>query len=101
MKKIMYCLLSVGLLDGAHIFSFGKKTFFGTRSQGLDEVTELVGWQKLIYKYDAEKSYGTYSATLKYSRSFQENKITEFLWGDSTLNFTGSAVMNRKDTDVL
>lgn len=101
MKRIQYFLLFVSCLQSVHLLGFGKKTFFDTRSQGLDSVSDIVGWQKLIYRDDKEQNYGTYAASIKYSRSFRSDKIANFLFGGESLHFTGSAVANRASTDIL
>lgn len=83
-----------------NIHCFGKKTVFGIRSQGLDGVRELVGWQQIIYKYDQDSNYGTLAMAGEYNRSFRPQEISEFLFGSDCLRFSGSRA-ERKSGDIL
>jgi hypothetical protein len=101
MKKFcMYAAVGAALLSSVAIHCFGKKTIFGIRSQGLDGVRELAGWQQLIYKCDQNSNYGTVAATVEYSRSFRPQEISEFLFGCGTMRFSGSRA-ERQPGDVL
>ena len=92
----------IGLLFFPNILlGFGKKTFFGIRSQAVNTVRELVGWEQQINLYDIDENYGTVAMTIEYTRSFRTQKISEFLFGDEKLVFSGSRVDDRKDTDIL
>jgi hypothetical protein len=101
MKKFcMYIIAGVMFLAGAELLSFGKKTIFGIRSQGLDSVLELTNWQQLIYKYDQDYNYGTLAGAVKYTRSFRPQDISDFLFGGCKLRFSGSRA-DRKEGDIL
>ena len=90
----------VALFTCVDVWCFGKKTIFGIRSQGLDGVLELTGWQQNIYKYDQDSNYGTIAAAAKYTRSFGADKIADFLFGAESLHFSGSRA-ERKEGDIL
>jgi hypothetical protein len=96
----IYIMLGAIFLSTTHLHSFGKKTLFAIRSQGLDGALELTNWQQLIYKYDQDYNYGTVAATVKYTRSFDSNKIADFLFGACKLRFSGSRT-ERKPGDIL
>lgn len=101
MKKVLlYCAASVLFFYGINIYCFGKKTVFGIRSQGLNGVRELAGWQQIIYKYDQDSNYGTPAMAVEYDRTFRPQEIANFLFGGSCLNFSGSRA-ERKTGDVL
>jgi hypothetical protein len=101
MKKfLLYAAVGAALLSSVDMNCFGKKTIFGIRSQGLDGVRELAGWQQLIYKCDQDSNYGTVAATVEYSRSFRPQEIAEFLFGTSKLRFSGS-MAERQPGDIL
>ena len=97
---LMYVAVGATFLSSVDINCFGKKTIFGIRSQGLDGVRELAGWQQLIYKCDEDSNYGTVAATVEYSRSFRSDEISNFLFGACTLRFSGS-MADRQPGDIL
>jgi len=102
MKKfLIYAAVGLMVLNTTDIRCFGKKTIFGIRSQGLDGVRELAGWQQLIYKYDQGSNYGTVAATVEYSRSFKPHQIADFLFGThDKVRFSGSRA-ERQPGDIL
>ncbi len=101
MKKFfMYVIAGVAFLCSADLLCFGKKTVFGIRSQGLDGVLELTNWQQLIYKYDQDYNYGTIAGAVKYTRSIESQKISDFLFGGCKLSFSGSKAQ-RQEGDIL
>src|SRR5260221_8090017 len=93
-------IIGIFLFITIDIHSFGKKTIFGIRSQGLDGALELAGWQQIIYKYDQDSNYGTIAAAAKYTRSIRPDQISNFLFGASKLRFSGSRA-ERKAGDIL
>lgn len=101
MKKIvLYFAIGATFFYGTKINCFGKKTVFGIRSQGLNGVRELAGWQQIIYKYDQDSNYGTLAMVAEYDRTFRPQEISNFLFGGSCLNFSGSRA-ERKSGDIL
>lgn len=81
--------------------AFGPKTFFNTRSQGVNAVRELAGWQQLI-NLDRACDYGALSVVPEYSHSFESKEMAEFLFGCcSVLHFSGSKVPDRSKKDIL
>lgn len=101
MKKfLMYGSIVAMLCTITDVGCFGKKTIFGIRSQGLDGVRELAGWQQLIYKYDQNSNDGTVAAVVEYSRSFKPQQISNFLFGTDKLRFSGSRA-ERQPGDIL
>lgn len=94
-------MASVLALTVMSVHGFGKKTFFGIRSQGTNAVRDLVGVQELIHRYDRDYGYSTFSITADYSNSFNPDAINRFLFGQCKMQFTGSRVANRKSTDIL
>ncbi|MFC1842936.1 hypothetical protein ACFLYU_04725 [Candidatus Dependentiae bacterium] len=60
--------------------------FLQIRSQGRDSARELVGWQQFTNKYDMDSTYGAFSATVEYSRSFRNERLTHFLFGNDLVN---------------
>lgn len=101
MKKILYSAATILFLTSADTHCFlGNKTVFGIRSQGLNEVRELAGWQQLIYKYDQDSNYGTLAMAVEYSRSFRPERIADFLFGGDCFHFSGSQA-DRHEGDIL
>jgi hypothetical protein len=99
-NKLLQMAVGIGLLSISNLHSFGDKTIFGIRSQGLDGVRELTGWQQIIYKYDQNNNYGTLAMVAEYTRSFRPQEIAQFLFGGSCLRFSGSRA-ERKVGDIL
>lgn len=83
------------------LYSFGERTFFSPRSQSVNAVRELVGWQQQIHKPDMNYCYGVVSGTLEYTRSFRSGRIAQFLFGNKKLFFSGSQVSSRSEGDIL
>src|SRR5204863_6018544 len=101
MKNFLIGLVGVATLCGmSECVAFGKKTVFATRSQGLNDVLELVGWQKIMYAYDEDTNYGTVSAAIEYTRTFKPEQIAQFLFGGQKVRFSGS-MADRLPGDVL
>ncbi len=92
MCTMLICIQSYGFI--------GKRTLFGIRSQGLNSVRELCGWQKCMFKYDQNRNFGTVAATIQYDRSFRSEQIAEFLFGGKDMRFSGSEA-DRKPGDIL
>ncbi len=74
--------------------AFGNKTFLGIRSQGVDAARELAGWQQEINQC-YEDWYNTLSIAFSYTRSFDSNAISCFLFNSSQWIFSGS--LSRKE----
>lgn len=102
MKKIIVysATIAVALFCVMNLHCFGKKTIFGIRSQGLNSVRELAGWQQVIYRYDQDRNYGSPALAVEYNRSFRPQEIANFLFGGKCLRFSGSRA-DRKDGDIL
>ncbi|HLC06742.1 MAG TPA: hypothetical protein VJJ26_01010 [Candidatus Babeliales bacterium] len=101
MKKVLlFFIVGVTFFTNMDLICFGDKTVFGIRSQGLNGVRELAGWQQIIYKYDQDSNYGTIAATVEYARSIRPHQISEFLFGSECLHFSGSRA-DRKEGDIL
>lgn len=97
---VLYSLVGSLFFCMVDIHSFGSKTVFGIRSQGLDGVRELAGWQQMIYKYDQDSNYGTLAMVAEYNRTFRPQEIADFLFGGSCLHFSGSR-SDRQEGDIL
>ena len=95
-SSLLILLFNISFLHG-----FGDWTFFTTRSQSVNAVRELVGWQQEINKYGQEGNYGAAALTIEYNRSWKPDKIAHLLFGCSALIFSGSNVANRGANDVL
>lgn len=101
MKKILlFFVICMIFLTNKNLICFGDKTIFGIRSQGLDGVRELTGWQQIIYQYDQNSNYGTIAGTAEYTRSFRPEQISKFLFGSECLRFSGSRA-DRQEGDIL
>ncbi len=89
-------LSSIGGLQG-----FGPQTFYLPRSQAVNAVRELVGWQSAIHQAGKDYWYGSVSGTIEYDRSFRNDKLADFFFGNRQVRFSGSLVPDRKPRDIL
>lgn len=101
MNNILRFVGMLMIIQGGIVFGFGNKTFFGTRSQAVNTVRELAGWQQFINQYDKEYNYGVTSLAVEYNRSFSPQKIADFLLGGQSIRFSGSRAENRGADDTL
>jgi len=60
--------------------------FLAHRSQSVDVARKLVGWQQLINKYDMAENYGTLSIGVEYTRTFNNERLAQFLFGGDLIN---------------
>src|SRR5437868_12902847 len=83
---------------------------FVPRSQSVNVAREMVGWQEYINRPDAQCSYGVFTITPEYTRSFNSGQLVECLFGDAAqeplcgnrfITISGSRVPERKDSDWL
>jgi len=54
-----------------------------------------------FYRYDEECFYGDFSVNYRYERSFRDERLASALFGSNVLNFKGSAVDSRDNTNDL
>lgn len=92
----------------AMLFSSGMQgsvlPYLSIRSQGINDARELVGWQTQINKAGMCKTYGSFSMTPEYTRSFNADSISQALFCDALVNnccdraslkIQGTEVVNR------
>lgn len=78
------------------------RSFFSPRSQSVDAVRDLVGWQDFINR--AVDSCCTYHATAitgMYTSMFHPEKTAQYFFGTNTLVFSGSDYPVRGADDIL
>lgn len=74
------------------------------RSQGLNTPRHLVGLIQQLYTNAAQGLYGTLAGTLFYNRSFDNNEISQCLFGITnceSITISGSRIDNRGANDWL
>lgn len=103
MKKLRLICTSLILISLQLIHAESITPYFSIRSQGLDAPRHIVGQLQDMYASNAQGIYGSLSAALSYSRSFDDKKITECLFGNScpTITVSGSRVADRGAKDWL
>jgi len=116
MKQITKSFLCCLALLSSYSFATDVIPYFAMRSQGFNAARELVGWQTTINKGCAESSYGSFSITPEYTRSFRSGCLAEYLFGqainnscpgkckDGTCRYVkvqGSQVANRSENALL
>lgn len=106
MMKRIVCL---GFIWISVSYSFPKVSpYISYRSPGENTVRELVGVTQYINR-PSDCYYGVWSGTMQYTRSFEQNRIADMLFGQdlrtatlSALDITGSGVAQRnKQKDWL
>lgn len=78
----------------------GPRTTFIPRSPGSNTARHLAGWYEYLPGCD-DRVWGNLSLTLEYARSFNSERIAQYLFGSTCLNFSGSQVPNRSTRDLL
>ncbi len=94
--------LASGLIciSGA-LHGFGQKSLISMRSQGVNAVRELAGWQQVIHQPDRDSTYAVMSVVPEYARSFNSDDLARVLFGCQELVFSGSQVVGRDSSDIL
>lgn len=78
--------------------------YLSIRSQSVNAAREIVGWQTQINKADKCTTYGSFTITPEYTRSFHPNQISQALFGDiltenccerASFKIQGTKVANR------
>lgn len=77
------------------------RSFFSPRSQSVNGVLDLVGWQQYINKFDTGCLYGAFAITPEYTDSFHPEKLAQYFFGTNKLTFSGSASTLRGSDDIL
>ncbi|MFI5332778.1 MAG: hypothetical protein ACHQVS_01620 [Candidatus Babeliales bacterium] len=80
------------------------KTIFVPRSQSVNAARDLVGQQYYINQ-PFDTTYGCFSITPEFTRSFRPDLITNYFFGpaasDGCVTFSGSTVADRGANDIL
>jgi len=92
-RILMFMLVNMTIFGT--MLGFGKKTFFDTATR--TELVELVDMMRSLFS--DECFHG--SLTIYARQTFQEKKISQFLFGNTPLVFSGSLIPNRASTDIL
>jgi hypothetical protein len=98
--KYEYIILGTLLLP-VMAFGFGEKTFFVSRPQSVDFMSEKAGARQLINRFDYEENYPHLSVTALYSQSFDPCALAHYFFGSKSLTFSGSRYPERGSTDIL
>ncbi len=101
LKKCLSIVIFGILLSFNYSYGFGSKTLFSTRSQSVNTVRELAGWEQQINKPGQDINYFTVAITPEYSHTFREKKISDWLFGCTPLIFSGSEALDSNDSDIL
>lgn len=80
--KHMYKALCAALISGS-IMQATVLPYLAFRSQGFNAARELVGWQTQINKGEQCDLYGSFSITPEYTRSFDEQRLAQYLFSDA------------------
>jgi hypothetical protein len=87
MKRTTYSLVLLIYLATSFYNSLTAiSPYLNFRSVSVNAARELVGWQTLIQKACMERCYGVFSITPEYSRSFDNGKIAQALFGNALYN---------------
>ena len=78
----------------------GIRTLYLPRSQGNNMARWLAGWKEYAPGCD-KRAWGNISLAPAYSRSFDGDRIAQYLFGSTQLKFSGSQVINRAPDELL
>lgn len=89
--------------------SLSATPYFNVRSQGVNIVRDMVGWEHLINRCDKEHWYGGLAATFEFDDSFKPHQIAHSLFGNDVcctkkggiLTISGSRATDRGTNDWL
>jgi len=79
-------LASVGHVAADNSVGCNTTTYYSARSQGVNAVREMVGWQDLINRCNEDKFYGSFAVVLEYGQTFRNSRICECLFGNGLSN---------------
>lgn len=79
----------------------GLRTIILPRSQSVNAARDLVGWQREIHRNEPESNYWVFAFTPEYTHTFNNYHLVDQLFGSECFAVSGSAVPNRKSTDML
>ncbi len=103
MKQILRLSFALAMLL-SHGLKGAVLPYLSIRSQSINDARELVGWQTQINKADMCSTYGSFSITPEYERSFHSDRIAQALFCNaltcnccerSSLKIQGTKVANR------
>ena len=110
MKKFLTISLCMTTLLAVQPVTADVLPYLSFRSQGVNAARELVGWQTQINKADMCNTYGSFSITPEYTRSFETKGLAKCLFGDAarlnccdhpTLYIQGSKVTARNTRALM
>lgn len=88
---LRHALAIMGFLAVNEGAAFGVGSFILPRSQTVNAVRDLVGWQEEIHIPHGCTNYWSLSLTAEYDRLFNTGRVTDYLFGGSMLSIVGSA----------
>jgi hypothetical protein len=103
LKHLITCI-STTLSISLYCVSSSITPYISIRSQGLNMPRRLVGDVQQVYAVNKDTLYGTMAAALEYSRSFDNDAITQCLFGAKEypqITISGSRIENRGECDWL
>jgi hypothetical protein len=100
-KEIRVIIFFVLLMTMQSLVGLSGRSFFSPRSQSVDAVRDIIGWQEYINRCDTGCSYYATAATLEYARMFHPEKTAQYFFGTNTLVFSGSTYPVRDSNDIL
>ena len=102
-KRILFCISATVFFT--HIIDAKTITpYFSIRSQGLNTPRHISGMIEQAFTAHNQNVHGTFAAVLEYSRSFDNEEITNCLFGTKecpAITISGSRVGNRGAQDWL
>ena len=110
MKQFFHNSLYITALCVSCTLAADVAPYIAFRSQGFNAARELVGWQTQINKSCMDHTYGSYSITPEFTRSFKSARLAEFLFADAltcnscnekVIKIEGSKVQNRDSKALM
>jgi hypothetical protein len=83
MKTGLYLGLLIPCLFTTYCIQAVVIPYLSFHSQGINDAREIVGWQNKINRFDADSSYGSFTITPEYTRTFKEYQMATYLWCDA------------------
>lgn len=91
MKHILHHTLYLATLCASSVAVADVIPYLAPRSQGINGAREIVGWQAQINQWNMCSSYGSFSITPEYTRTFRHESISKGLFGEALVDISSSS----------
>jgi hypothetical protein len=95
MKHIPHHYICIAALCASCVAAADVVPYLAPRSQGINGAREIVCWQSQINQWNMCSSYGSFSITPEYTRTFRHENITQGLFGEALVDISSTATTTK------